>query len=100
MLPRLDSQLGKFTARLRRLVAKPRDFELLLAGLSTKSSELRVGGPVFGHRLRYETPTARAREQRPRRTDTAARQTLVDPTQDIAPHVWGVPLLVNSTDES
>jgi hypothetical protein len=61
MLFRLDSQLGKFPARLRRLVAKPRDLALLLAGLGAKSNQLRVGGPVFAHKLEiYETPTARA----------------------------------------
>jgi hypothetical protein len=51
MLLCLDSQLGKCPARVRRLVAKPRELELLLAGLSTKSSDLRVDGPVFGHKL-------------------------------------------------
>jgi hypothetical protein len=42
-LLRLNSKLGKFTTRLRRRVAKSRDLLLLLAGLSTKPSELPVG---------------------------------------------------------
>jgi hypothetical protein len=50
-LLRLNSKVGKFTACLRRLVAKSRDRHLLLAGLSTKASELPVGcGPVVGHK--------------------------------------------------
>jgi len=51
MLLRFNSKIGELTARVRRLVAKSRDLQLLLTGLSTKPSELAVGwGPVFGHR--------------------------------------------------
>ena len=53
MLLRFNSKVGELTARFRRVVAKSRDLELLLTGLSTKASELPVGlGPVFGHRLK------------------------------------------------
>jgi hypothetical protein len=56
--------MGELTARLRRLVAKLRDLQLLLTGLSAKPSELPVGfGPVFGHSPKStENPAARARE--------------------------------------
>jgi hypothetical protein len=50
---RLNSALGKLTSCLSRLVAKSRDFELLLTGLSTKPSELPVGcGRLFRHKLK------------------------------------------------
>lgn len=53
MLLRLNSKIGELTARIRSLVSKSRDLQLLLTGVSTKASELPVGcGPVFGHRPR------------------------------------------------
>jgi hypothetical protein len=52
-LSRLSSQLGKFTARLRRLVAKSRDLGLVLACLSAKPSKLPVDrGWILRHKLK------------------------------------------------
>jgi hydrogenase maturation factor len=50
---RLSSQLGKFTARRRRLVTKSCDLDLLLAGLSTKPSKLPLDrGRILRHKLK------------------------------------------------
>jgi hypothetical protein len=64
---RLNSKLGKATARFRSLGAKSRDLQLPLTGLSTKPSELPVGcGPVLGHRRKgYATPATSARGEKP-----------------------------------
>jgi hypothetical protein len=54
-LLRLSSELSKLPARLRRLVAKARDLQLLLAGLRTKPSEVRSAADrssVTGQRVR------------------------------------------------
>jgi hypothetical protein len=52
-LSRLSSQLGKFTARLCRLVAESRDLDVLLAGLRAKPGQLPVDpGRIFRHSSR------------------------------------------------
>ena len=53
----LGPQLGKLIARLFRLVAKPRNLDLLLACLGTQPGQFPVdSGRIFRHRYRLRDP--------------------------------------------